>query len=86
VGCVSRIDPNHSEFQSRANGVRFFSGCHYFVPLWDKTYDTYESYIERTPFSTNGERIDLATESFLLIMTRSPCCRGEDQGREWPSR
>jgi len=32
----------------------FFTGCHYFVPLWDKSYDIYESFIERTPFSTNG--------------------------------
>ena len=32
----------------------FFTGCHYFVPLWDKNYDKYESFIERTPFSTNG--------------------------------
>lgn len=24
------------------------------MPLWDKNYDTYETYIERTPFSTNG--------------------------------
>lgn len=35
----------------------FFTGCHYFVPLWDKSYDIYESYIERTPFSTNGKLI-----------------------------
>lgn len=34
--------------------ISFFTGCHYFVPLWDKAYDTYETYIERTPFSTNG--------------------------------
>lgn len=24
------------------------------MPLWDKAYDTYETFIERTPFSTNG--------------------------------
>ncbi|EKD00167.1 hypothetical protein A1Q2_05510 [Trichosporon asahii var. asahii CBS 8904] len=29
-------------------------GCHYFVPLFDKQYDVYESFLERTPFSTNG--------------------------------
>jgi hypothetical protein len=44
VRCCSGKDPDAS----------FFSGCHYFVPLWDKSYDTYESFIERTPFSTNG--------------------------------
>jgi hypothetical protein len=34
--------------------ARFFTGCHYYVPLWDRSYDTYETFIERTPFSTNG--------------------------------
>lgn len=32
----------------------FFNGCHYFVPLFDKQYDVYDSFLERTPFSTNG--------------------------------
>ncbi|ORX34127.1 hypothetical protein BD324DRAFT_636719 [Kockovaella imperatae] len=43
-----------SETEARELWDIFFSGCHYFVPLWDKKYDTYETYIERTPFSTNG--------------------------------
>ncbi|KZS98190.1 hypothetical protein SISNIDRAFT_546194 [Sistotremastrum niveocremeum HHB9708] len=28
----------------------FFSGCHYFIPLFDPAYDTYENLKERTPF------------------------------------
>ncbi|KAL1405192.1 hypothetical protein Q8F55_008817 [Vanrija albida] len=43
-----------SETEARELWDIFFSGCHYFVPLWDKKYDTYETFIERTPFSTNG--------------------------------
>ncbi|WVQ85715.1 hypothetical protein IAT38_007881 [Cryptococcus sp. DSM 104549] len=43
-----------SEDEARDLWDIFFSGCHYFVPLWDKSYDTFETYIERTPFSTNG--------------------------------
>ncbi|KAE8540247.1 hypothetical protein D1P53_004187 [Cryptococcus gattii VGV] len=43
-----------SEEEARELWDIFFSGCHYFVPLWDKSYDTFETYIERTPFSTNG--------------------------------
>ncbi|OWT40828.1 hypothetical protein C362_01041 [Cryptococcus neoformans Bt1] len=43
-----------SEEEARELWDIFFSGCHYFVPLWDKSYDTYETYIERTPFSTNS--------------------------------
>ncbi|GFZ43370.1 hypothetical protein JCM24511_01090 [Saitozyma sp. JCM 24511] len=43
-----------SETEARELWDIFFSGCHYFVPLWDKSYDTYETYVERTPFSTNG--------------------------------
>ncbi|KAJ7072325.1 hypothetical protein C8F01DRAFT_1103486 [Mycena amicta] len=29
----------------------FFSGCHLFIPLFDPTYDTYESLMERTPWT-----------------------------------
>ncbi|KAK8865608.1 hypothetical protein IAR55_000752 [Kwoniella newhampshirensis] len=43
-----------SETEARELWDIFFSGCHYFVPLWDKSYDTYETFMERTPFSTNG--------------------------------
>lgn len=50
MGHVGYYTLNHHH----PNPISFFTGCHYFVPLWDKTYDIYESYIERTPFSTNG--------------------------------
>lgn len=73
-------------FVFMANGGSFFSGCHYFVPLWDKTYDTYESYIERTPFSTNGEPSAFALFKDLLTPSRSPGCGGKDQSGEWTSR
>ncbi|KAK4686916.1 hypothetical protein P7C73_g3194, partial [Tremellales sp. Uapishka_1] len=43
-----------TEAEARELWAIFFSGCQYFVPLWDKDYDTYETFIERTPFSTNG--------------------------------
>lgn len=43
-----------SEAEARELWDIFFTGCHYFVPLWDKRYDVYESFVERTPFSTNG--------------------------------
>jgi hypothetical protein len=43
-----------SEAEARELWDIFFTGCHYFVPLWDKKYDVYESFVERTPFSTNG--------------------------------
>jgi hypothetical protein len=43
-----------SEIEARQLWDIFFTGCHYFVPLWDKSYDTFETFIERTPFSTNG--------------------------------
>ncbi|KAK2463284.1 hypothetical protein APHAL10511_004939 [Amanita phalloides] len=29
----------------------FFSGCHLFIPLFDPAYDTYESLMERTPWT-----------------------------------
>ncbi|KAK0213045.1 hypothetical protein DFS33DRAFT_1464788 [Desarmillaria ectypa] len=29
----------------------FFAGCHLFIPLFDPTYDTYESLMERTPWT-----------------------------------
>ncbi|WVO13060.1 hypothetical protein L204_100670 [Cryptococcus depauperatus] len=43
-----------SEEEARELWDIFFSGCHYFVPLFDKSYDTFETFIERTPFSTNS--------------------------------
>ncbi|WRT65986.1 uncharacterized protein IL334_002937 [Kwoniella shivajii] len=43
-----------SESEARELWDIFFKGCHYFVPLWDKSYDTYEEYIVRTPFSMDG--------------------------------
>ncbi|BEJ18183.1 hypothetical protein CspHIS471_0704600 [Cutaneotrichosporon sp. HIS471] len=43
-----------SEAEARELWDIFFTGCHYFVPLWDKQYDVFESFVERTPFSTNG--------------------------------
>ncbi|OCF31845.1 hypothetical protein I317_03349 [Kwoniella heveanensis CBS 569] len=43
-----------SEEEARELWDVFFSGCHYFVPLFDKNYDTYDTFIERTPFSTNA--------------------------------
>lgn len=46
-----------SESEARELWDIFFTGCHYFVPLWDRSYDVYESYIERTPFSTNGKAL-----------------------------
>lgn len=30
--------------------LRFFSGCHYFIPLFDPSYDTFDSLKSRTPF------------------------------------
>jgi hypothetical protein len=32
----------------------FFSGCHWFVPMWDAQYDLYDSFRERSPFATNA--------------------------------
>lgn len=29
----------------------FFAGCHLFIPLFDPMYDTYESLMERTPWT-----------------------------------
>jgi hypothetical protein len=29
----------------------FFAGCHLFIPLFDPSYDTYESLMERTPWT-----------------------------------
>ncbi|WVQ71277.1 hypothetical protein IAR50_000803 [Cryptococcus sp. DSM 104548] len=43
-----------SEKEARELWDIFFSGCHYFLPIFDKSYDTFETFIERTPFSTNG--------------------------------
>ncbi|WWC88185.1 uncharacterized protein L201_003090 [Kwoniella dendrophila CBS 6074] len=43
-----------TELEARELWDIFFKGCHYFVPLWDKSYDTYETFIVRTPFSTDA--------------------------------
>ncbi|KAG7529494.1 hypothetical protein FFLO_05601 [Filobasidium floriforme] len=32
----------------------FFSGCHYFIPVFDPSYDEFESFVQRTPFSFDG--------------------------------
>lgn len=32
----------------------FFSGCHLFIPLFDRSYDVFESFVVRTPFSFDG--------------------------------
>lgn len=29
----------------------FFAGCHLFIPLFDPVYDTYESLMERSPWT-----------------------------------
>ncbi|GBE81182.1 hypothetical protein SCP_0309090 [Sparassis crispa] len=29
----------------------FFSGCHFFIPVFDPSYDTYEALMERTPWT-----------------------------------
>jgi len=29
----------------------FFAGCHLFIPLFDPNYDTFESLMERTPWT-----------------------------------
>jgi hypothetical protein len=39
-----------SDTEARSLYNTFFSGCHYFVPLFDPAYDTYEGLKERTPF------------------------------------
>ncbi|ODN84061.1 hypothetical protein, variant [Cryptococcus amylolentus CBS 6039] len=43
-----------SETEARELWDIFFSGCHYFLPIFDKSYDTFETFVDRTPFSTNG--------------------------------
>lgn len=39
-----------SDAEARSLYNIFFSGCHLFIPLFDPSYDTYESLKERTPF------------------------------------
>ena len=39
-----------SDTEARSLYNIFFSGCHYFIPLFDPSYDTYEGLKERTPF------------------------------------
>lgn len=42
-----------SSYLSRADfgTCSFFAGCHLFIPLFDPEYDTYESIMERTPWT-----------------------------------
>jgi hypothetical protein len=32
----------------------FFAGCHLFIPVFDPEYDTYESLMERTPWTSDA--------------------------------
>lgn len=43
-----------TEAEARELWDTFFSGCHYFVPCFDRTYDTYDTFVQRTPWSFNG--------------------------------
>ncbi|KAJ9104788.1 hypothetical protein QFC19_003929 [Naganishia cerealis] len=43
-----------SESECRELWDIFFSGCHLFIPLWDRSYDVFESFVVRTPFSFDG--------------------------------
>ncbi|KAJ9127764.1 hypothetical protein QFC24_000047 [Naganishia onofrii] len=43
-----------SESECRELWDIFFSGCHLFIPLWDRKYDVFESFVVRTPFSFDG--------------------------------
>ncbi|KAJ9125093.1 hypothetical protein QFC22_000046 [Naganishia vaughanmartiniae] len=43
-----------SEAECRELWDIFFSGCHLFIPLWDRKYDVFESFVVRTPFSFDG--------------------------------
>lgn len=43
-----------SESECRELWEIFFSGCHLFIPLWDRKYDVFESFVVRTPFSFDG--------------------------------
>jgi hypothetical protein len=71
----------NAERDQLLTSVSFFTGCHYFVPLWDKTYDTFETYTDRTPFSTNGK--PASKSSAQLMYFRSVSCGRKDTRREW---
>jgi hypothetical protein len=43
-----------SESECRELWDIFFSGCHLFIPLFDRSYDVFESFVVRTPFSFDG--------------------------------
>lgn len=43
-----------SEAECRELWEIFFSGCHLFIPLFDPSYDVFESFVVRTPFSFDG--------------------------------
>lgn len=43
-----------TEAEARELWDIFFSGCHYFVPCFDRSYDTYDTFVQRTPWSFNG--------------------------------
>lgn len=43
-----------SEAECRQLWDIFFSGCHLFIPLFDRSYDVFESFVVRTPFSFDG--------------------------------
>ncbi|KAF9793281.1 hypothetical protein BJ322DRAFT_1155023 [Thelephora terrestris] len=40
-----------SETEARELHHIFFSGCHLFIPIFDPSYDTFESLMERTPWT-----------------------------------
>lgn len=40
-----------SEDEARQLFSIFFTGCHLFIPLFDPSYDTFESIVERTPWT-----------------------------------
>ncbi|KAI6125768.1 hypothetical protein EV401DRAFT_1064408 [Pisolithus croceorrhizus] len=40
-----------SEDEARQLFNIFFTGCHFFIPLFDPSYDTFESIMERTPWT-----------------------------------
>jgi hypothetical protein len=40
-----------SESEARELYHIFFAGCHLFIPLFDPNYDTFESLMERTPWT-----------------------------------
>ncbi|EED78389.1 predicted protein [Postia placenta Mad-698-R] len=40
-----------SDAEARELYTIFFSGCHFFIPCFDPSYDTYEALMERTPWT-----------------------------------